>query len=368
MTALHTQAWFRRQRRIALGLWLAVATASSGCGNSHFYRVAKLPPEYLSPGVENVQTIDLTRLAGHAVSSKQIGPGDLLEVTIETGYADQVDAALARVDDAGHASIPLVGKLPLAGLEPQDAEREIAAAAVARGVYRNPTVTVNIKQLRTSRVTVIGAVENPNAYELPRGSCSLLTALVAAGGLTVNAGTNVEIRRQASAAGQQRPAVDRVTAAGFQQPRAPVQPVSFHVNLMEAARQDGVVHALEDGDIVMVQKRDPQPFDVMGLVTKPGRFEFPANKDVHLLDALAMAGGVSTPWADKAHLIRQVPGQTKPVVIEISIKEAKQQGTGNLRLGPGDVVSVEPTPTTVVTGALRAIAPYSVTAIVPFIR
>ncbi len=167
---------------------------------------------------------------------------------------------------------------------------------------------------------------------------------------------------------RQRAPEDRVTAAGFQQPQAPIQPVAFHVNLIEAARQDHTVHALEDGDIVMVQKQDPQPFDVLGLVTKPGRFELPANKDLYLLDAVAMAGGVTTAWADKAHLIRHVPGRQDPVVVEISIKEAKQQGKGNLRLSPGDVVSVEQTPTTLTTGAFRAIAPYSIAALIPFIR
>ena len=315
--------------------------------------------------MDNVQTIDLSRLAGRAANSKLIGPGDLLEVAVDTGYADQVDSALARVGDDGRTTIPLVGQLSLAGLEPEAAERAIAAAAVQRGVYRNPTVTVDIKRQRTNRVTVIGAVEKPDVYELPRGSSSLMTALVAAGGLSLNAGTSVEIRRPTQ--GPPRVPEDRVTAAGFHQPPS-VQPVAFHVNLIEAARQDQTIHSLEDGDIVMVQKRDPQPFDVLGLVTKPGRFELPANKDLYVLDAVAMAGGVTTAWADKAHLIRHVPGQKEPVVVEISIKEAKQQGKGNLRLGPGDVVSVEQTPTTLTTGAFRAIAPYSIAALIPFIR
>ncbi len=365
--ALHTRPGRFRPGTFSLLLWLVLAIGCGGCGSSRIYSVAKLPQEYLAPGVENVQTIDLSRLAGHAANSKLIGPGDLLEVAVDTGYADQIDSALARVGDDGHATIPLIGQLSLAGLEPEAAERVIAAAAVQRGVYRNPTVTVDIKRQRTNRVTVIGAVEKPDIYELPRGSSSLMTALVAAGGLSTNAGTSVEIRRPPHG-GAPRAPDDRVTAAGFQHPPASAQPVAFHVNLIEAAQQDRTVHALEDGDIVMVQKRDPQPFDVLGLVTKPGRFELPANKDLYFLDAVAMAGGVSTAWADKAHLIRHVPGQQEPVVVEISIKEAKQQGKGNLRLGPGDVVSIEQTPTTLTTGAFRAIAPYSIAALIPFIR
>ncbi len=356
----------RRRPRFAR-FWFVLTIFSAGCGGARIYQAAKIPPEFLAAGVENVQTVDLSRLASRAVSSNQIGPGDLLNVTIDTGYADQVDAAAVRVGDDGVASLPLVGKVPLAGLELEDAERAIGVIGIERGLYRNPAVTVDMKRQRTNRVTVIGAVENPNVYELPRGSSSLLAALVAAGGLRGDAGTAVEIRRPAPGSNS-RPAADRVTAADYQQPRAPTQPVSFHVNLVEAVRQDQTAQTLEDGDIVMVEKRDPQPFDVMGLVSKPGRFELPANKDLYLLDALAMAGGLSTQWADKAHLIRQVPGQREPVVIAVSIKQAKQQGLGNLRLAPGDVISVEQTLTTMLTGGVRAVAPYSAALLVPYLK
>jgi polysaccharide biosynthesis/export protein len=355
------------QRLLSVALVMA-AVSGGGCARARIYQASKLPTEYFAQGVENVQTIDLSRLGGHASGSKQIGQGDLLEVVIETGYAEQVDTAQARVADDGYAAIPLVGRLYLAGLEPEQAERAIAAAAVERGVYRNPAVTVDIKRQRTNRVTVIGAVENPDVYELPRGSSSLMTALVAAGGLSPSAGTSVEIRRASSTAQVGAVAGDHVTQAGFRQGAGRTAAGPSRVNLVEAARQNGAAFPLGDGDVVMVEKRDPQPFDVLGLVTKPGRFELPANKDLYLLDALAMAGGVTTPWADKAHLIRHVDGQREPVVVEISIREAKEQGTGNLRLAPGDVVSVEQTPRTLVTGALRAVAPYSIAAIIPFIR
>ena len=61
-------------------LWLVLTIGCGGCGRSRIYSVAQLPQEFLAPGVDNVQTIDFSRLAGHAASSKQIGPGDLLEV------------------------------------------------------------------------------------------------------------------------------------------------------------------------------------------------------------------------------------------------------------------------------------------------
>jgi len=345
-----------------------ICLVGGGCARARYYQATKLPPELLMPPVENVRTVDLSRLATASVSNDLIAAGDVLQVNIETGYAAEDDSSLVvRVGEDGIANVPLIGRLPLASLRLVGAEQAIGAAAVDRHVFRNPTVTVVMKQKQVNKVMVIGAVENPGVYELPRGSSSLLSAIVAAGGLGDEAGTTVQIRRSALSRGPNAPPLDRVTPAGFRQPAPAVQQVSYHVDLIEASKQDRADHHLQDGDVVMVQRRDLQPFDVIGLVSKPGRFELPPNKELYLLDALAMAGGVSTQWADKIHVTRQSRDQAQPVVIVVSIKEAKRHGKGNLRLGPGDVVSVEGTPTTLVTDAIKVVAPYSITALIPFI-
>jgi len=117
--------------------------------------------------------------------------------------------------------------------------------------------------------------------------------------------------------------------------------------------------------VVMVENIDPEPVHVIGLVLKPTEVELPANLDLRVLDAVALANGVSTPWADKVHLIRRMPGQDHSIVIEISISEAKSKGQGNLRLGPGDVVSIEQTPLTVAMAALQNFAHFAMGAEIP---
>jgi polysaccharide export outer membrane protein len=52
-------------------------------------------------------------------------------------------------------------------------------------------------------------------------------------------------------------------------------------------------------------------------------------------------------------VIRQVEGRTEPVLIKVKIAEAKREGPSNLRLAPGDVVSVEQTPSTVLYDVIR---------------
>ena len=350
-------------RSLALAMTLLLAL-SAGCASSGVIDARALPPQYALAHVENSRTIDLSRLATFAVSNQRIDRGDVLDVTLGTGYADSVNNTTpVRVGDDGMANVPLVGKVFVSGFELEGAEQAIAAAGVSRGVFRDPHVTVTMHAQRINRVTVIGAVEKAGVYELPRGSSSLLAAIVAAGGMSKDAGTEVELRHPARAAVGPSAAANWNSVAqrpeqlaGFQGPQAPppgtprpqgFQPASsVRVNLVTAAAEGSNGYFLDDGDVVMVSKRDPQPVQVIGLVTKPGQYDLPVSQDLRVLDALAMAGGWSSPVADKVHVIRNMPGRPEPVVIEISIDEAKMHGKGNLLLGPGDTVSVEQTPAT----------------------
>jgi len=92
---------------------------------------------------------------------------------------------------------------------------------------------------------------------------------------------------------------------------------------------------------------------VDGLVKKPGEIELPRDRELRLLDALALAGGRNVQMADKVWVVRQVPGRPEPVLIEVSVKQAKRDRRSNLRLAAGDVMSVEDTPATFVYDLLK---------------
>jgi len=98
----------------------------------------------------------------------------------------------------------------------------------------------------------------------------------------------------------------------------------------------------------MVLPQEKRFIHVTGLVHKADQFELPRDQDVRLLDAVAMAGGVSSPVADKAFVIRRLPDMPEPAMIQVSLRKAKRDGNENLRLAPGDLVSVETTVATAV--------------------
>jgi polysaccharide export outer membrane protein len=93
----------------------------------------------------------------------------------------------------------------------------------------------------------------------------------------------------------------------------------------------------------VVKEREPGTIHVSGLVKSGGEFDLPVDRDVHLLNALAMAGGRTSQLADKVYVIRQLPNQDEPARIVLSVWKAKRKGADNIRLAPGDVVIVEET-------------------------
>jgi polysaccharide export outer membrane protein len=130
---------------------------------------------------------------------------------------------------------------------------------------------------------------------------------------------------------------------------------SYTINLLEAAKSGDGQYRVADGGVVMVEKRDPAPIFVQGLVKSPNRYEYPLGQDLRLLQAISLAGGMSNQLADKIFVIRQPPGAREPILIQVSYRKAKRSEDSNIRLGPGDVVSVEQTPGTVFMEALNII-------------
>lgn len=369
-------------------MWFACllgGIAMSGCATSgnHFTHET-MPSHLLATKRENVQTLDLTRLARASNNSEVIDRGDVIEVSISAGLDEKDTVTLpVRVNDQGIAKLPEIGEVPLAGMEMESAEAAIVAACIDRQLYRRPNVTVTMKRQRMNRVMVVGAVKKPDVYELPRGRSDLLAAIVAAGGLEDDAGTQVEIRNpRRGSNGRPVPVAAvpplGVDTVGHSNPLAPpdaslassgspleVDTVaagmeSIRVDLVSATKSGTGGFSIEDGGVVSIEKRDPEPLHVIGLVRKPDRYDFPIAEDVRVTDAVALAGGTSVTLADKVFVVRRIPNKSdtaKPetAVIEVSLRKAKRNAQANLRLEPGDVVSVENTPATFLYEAFNII-------------
>jgi polysaccharide biosynthesis/export protein len=252
----------------------------------------------------------------------------------------------------------------------------INAESIGRGVFRTPNITVTMKQCHMCRVTVVGAVDKPGPQDLPRGSTSLMAALLAAGGLTKEAGAEVEIRhtdsRQVSqvasqTSGQQTADPDATASlTSFEQAPGMKPSEIVKIDLTAAAASAVKVPDLRDGDVVHVAKRKLPPVYVIGLVHKPGEFPYPPSQQLRVLDALALAGGVSNSVAEDVLVIRHLPNAPEPVRIAVSLQAAKN-GRDNLALAPGDTISVEQTPATIVVDTIQTFFRIGFSATMPWL-
>jgi len=363
-----------RAKHVSQPGWLLVCLGLlllTGCAGSRKHQADKLPERYHAPMVENAQTLDLTKLAAATISQDLIDAGDVIEVTLSAGLSSEETSVFpTRVQSNGTAILPLVGQVQLRGMDLQEAEALIADLCIKKGLYASPHVTVTMKRAKMHRITVLGAVEKPATYELRAGQSDVLQAIVAAGGLSDDAGTFVQIRHPGfsnQAPGPDRPLIAETPgqAEGLQTTAAEsfsasgsvqtAQGKAMRIHLATAALEDPRSLTLEDGGIVMVEKREPRPIHVLGLVRKPNRYEYPVSEDLRMLDAIALAGGSDNPLADKVYIIRADPGGGEPLLVEASISKAKRNSKADLRLAPGDVVSLEQTPQTSIFEALRLI-------------
>jgi polysaccharide biosynthesis/export protein len=349
------------------GLIVTVLTlfASNGC-TTGIYRPSTLPDTLVAKPITPANTIDLSRFASKGIDQDTIAWGDLLEVELNAGISDErANPSKVRVAKDGSIIVAPVGQIRVAGLQVEQAEAVVAAECRRRQLFVNPFVSIKIDEQRTNKVTVVGAVKEPGTYELSRSQSSLMASLVEAGGLANDTDLNIEIRH-----GNQNSGSSQIMQASYSpqngQPAGPDRSGEVvQVNLATFAPNNSSKYSLEDGDIVTVGKRELPAIQVLGLVKKPGDIELTGEQNIHLLDAIAMAGGCSNPAADKITVLRKNLDNTEPARIAISMKNAIE-GDENMILSPGDTIIVRQTPATVTVDIVRTFFHLSFSSATPW--
>lgn len=113
-----------------------------------------------------------------------LGPGD--KVRIITFGTRQLTGTFT-VSDSGTISVPLLGEVRAAGLTAPQLQDEVIRKLKKSGMYRNPSVAVEVKQYRP--IFILGEVKNPGQYPYQPGM-TILTAVAIAGGFTYRAVKN----------------------------------------------------------------------------------------------------------------------------------------------------------------------------------
>ena len=233
-----------------------------------------------------------------------VGPGDQLLVR---GWG-QIDLNVSPVvDRSGAVYIPQVGQLNVAGLKFAQVQ-DYLKTAVSR-VYRNFDLSVNMGQLRSMQVFVVGHARRPGVYTVSSLS-TLVNAVFASGGPDAHGSMrNIRLTR-----------LNRVVAE-----------LDLYDLLLDGNKSGD--RPLLPGDVIYIPPVGPQ-VALTGSVNTPALYELKESST--LKEALQLAGGL-TPVAVKQQAVVERIGGSGRSVLQVPLEG---DGAGETVLRNGDIVNV----------------------------
>src|SRR2546428_3802670 len=271
-----------------------------------------------TPEIERALPIGPGGLLPAAAADHPVGAEDLLEISVfEIPELNRT----VRVSERGTISLPLLGEMEVRGLTAMQVEDKLRDALTQK-YLQDPQVSVFIREYGSKKVSVIGAVGKPGAYEMLRPR-TLLQVLSEAGGLEKEAGSHLYVIR---------------TVASGATDAIPVKITDLLMN-----RDPELNLAINPGDVISVPIDRPVYVYVDGAVKTPGRLEELASRPISLLQAIARAGGTTERASLKGiKILRRGPDGT-PTDIPVDPKRIRQGKQPDPPLAEGEVVVVSET-------------------------
>ena len=239
--------------------------------------------------------------AGPVHSDYRIGPGDILRVTVY-GHDDLSQTVV--VQPAGGFVYPLIGTVEAVDVAPEELAVRIGAR-LAKGLIRDPRVTVAVQEYRSKVVYVMGEIARPGPYPLT-GRTTVVEVLAKAGPLSAQAGSEVVVVRPVGG-GEGRPLLPSEAAPSAAQVLkvdvAAIQAGHLERNLM-----------LAPNDTVFVPQAEH--IFVTGEVRNPGAYAF--HSGLTMRQAVSLAGGFSEDAATgSGRVVRSSDGKTHTLKLKL---------------------------------------------------
>ncbi len=281
----------------------------------------------------NQRLRQLTQAADADTSPRayHIGAEDLLEISVYE--APDLNRSV-RVSDNGTISFPLLGTVQAAGLTPPELEIALQALLRHNEIIKDPHVGVLVSELQSRPVSVFGAVKKPGVFQV-RNPRSLLEILSLAEGLAPDAGDSVIVMRAKDVSRTSQPTAAGEPASGDEVPEGALQ-IDIK-ELLESGNPDSNV-AVYPGDVVKVTRAGV--VYVVGEVNRPGGFVLANNKNISVLQALAMAEGFTQVAKKSNGVIIRTSGDGTRTEIPVDLDKMLKRQAPDTYLQADDIVFV----------------------------
>lgn len=251
---------------------------------------------------------------GEGRSGYRVGPDDLLRIDV---FGAPELSGEHRVSSAGEIAIPLLGPVEVRGLSPREVEDRLERD-LGEKYMKEPHVTVEVAEMKSHGVSVVGAVRQPGVYQVS-GTATLLDVLARAEGLDENAGGSVVVTRGGSGApGDSALEIDlrELLASGDPSLNAPVRA----------------------GDVVKVPTAGR--VYVTGQVNDPGGFPVRNGDAMTALQALSLGGGLADRAAAGDAYVIRVHEDGRREEVPLDLGKVLEGEAEDPRLLAGDVLFV----------------------------
>ncbi len=285
-------------------------------------------PVQFSDEISRARARQTKSLLGLKERDYLIGPDDVLEISIfEWEMREETKTLEFRVSESGMISLPALGPVAVANKSIQDIQRTIEAELSQKGVLQNPRVGVSMKEYRSRRIAVVGAVNAPGVYAIHENVSTLMDMVTLAGGMSTSAGQIAHVLRKQQGNDE------------------PLRIVVDLEELFDEGKFD--LNVVLQGDDIIYIPQAPLIF-VYGNVRQPGGFAL--HRSMRMVEAVALAGGLAS-RADKRNcfLVRRV-GKSGEQVTKVNLKAIERGKAPNPYLQEGDVVHVPESPSLVALG------------------
>jgi len=279
-------------------------------------------PVYL-PASSEIPAENSSGPAQLQIVESRLGPDDLLDISVFE--APELNRTV-RVSATGGISLELLGPVQASGLTPRELEF-VLQEELRRTFMKDPHVGVFVRELESRSVSVVGAVKKSGVFQV-RGTKTVIEMISLAEGLADDAGDTALIMRGAGFSGPDAPEKAR---------NGKIEQINLKA-LMES-KDSALNVAVYSGDIVKVTSAEV--VYVVGEVHKPGGYVLKNNQNISLLQALALAEGLTrTSATSQARIIRRNEETGQHVEIPVDLGKILSNKSPDLELQPKDILFI----------------------------
>jgi polysaccharide export outer membrane protein len=266
-------------------LFLPLTNVRAQRADTRVQSVQPIQPVQTVP-VASASTASTAPAPAPTPSTYLLGPDD--QITIQGPELDEVTNRPYRVDPEGYVSMPMLGRVKAGGSTIGDFDTQLNLAAAK--YIRHPQLVASVAEFHSQPISVVGAVNQPGAQQL-QGKKTLMQVISMVGGFRPDAGNMLTITRESQWGPLPLPNATTDSSGKYS-----VADISIPELLKEKSPQLNI--PIMPNDVITIPVSET--VYVVGDVHKAGGFLLGEHKDMTVLQAVAMAEGISG-TADSKH-------------------------------------------------------------------